>query len=104
MGTFLVCDPTAGEGKRAKAVNPKVADLRGRVIGLRDGASSDAQSATTQFPLFMDRIEELLRERYEVQIARLPGSGAQTGATPEKTRAWEDFKARVDVAVLGLGT
>lgn len=104
MGTVLVCDPTAKEAKRAKAPNPKVADLRGKVIGLRDGGNGGSVGTLSRFPVFMDRIEELLRERYEVEIVRVLGSGAQTGATPERTRAWEDFKARVDVAVLGLGT
>ncbi len=99
MPKIVLYDPTEKEPTQAIKVNPKLQDLRGKVVGFQIGWSS--------FEKFTDKVEELLREKYEVKdIVRVParsGSG-QSGRVGEEKRKWESFKADVDCAVLGLAT
>ncbi len=98
MVDVLLYDPTADAPTQARPPNPKLPDLRGKVIGFQIGWS--------RFEMFMDRIEQLLREKSEVKdVIRVPArsAAAHGGRQGEEARNWETFKSRVDCAVLGLG-
>jgi ABC-type amino acid transport substrate-binding protein len=99
MGTITLFDPTAPNPAQMSELNRNVEDLRGKTIGFQIGWSS--------FEVFMDRIEELLRERYEIaNIIRVPSrsGSAQSGRVGEEARNWEHFLANVDTTILGLAT
>lgn len=94
MALIEVLDPTEEGPKEARTLAPRLEDLNGRTAGFR--------MQWTRFDVFMDRFEELFRERFAPrEVLRLTGMHSSYFAG-EKAKESDAFSSQVDWAIVGL--
>jgi hypothetical protein len=90
---IVVLDPSAPPRVLSRAMALRPADIRGKKLGFLWNSKPNGD-------LLFGRLEELLREKYEINNAvyrRKPTSSA-----PATAPVIEDLAASVDVAIVGL--
>lgn len=97
MGKIRLLQPVAPEPRAASKVSPRLTgDLRGKRLGFR--------LYWPRFALFMEKAEQVLRERYGIgPVNRIEGLVTQNitvyGKQKEEWAAWQQNS---DAAILGL--
>ena len=92
-----VFNPTGRVVTLEAGTAPRISELNGKVIGFMNNSK-------TNFDLYLERTEELLRQRFEfadILHAKKAGSGA--GATSFPKAQIDEFVAKCDVVVNGIG-
>ena len=94
MPLIEVMDPTEEGPKGARALAPRLEDLTGKTVGFR--------MQWTRFDVFMDRFEELFRERFEPRdVRRLTGMHSSY-FSGERAKESDSFTSQIDWAIVGL--
>ncbi|MBI4308692.1 MAG: hypothetical protein HY684_07800 [Chloroflexi bacterium] len=96
MPRIRLLQPVAPEPQSASKLSPRLNDLRGKRLGFR--------VAWPRFAVFMDKVEKVLHERYEIgRVNRIEGLVTQNislyGKQKEEWAAWQKGS---DAAILGL--
>lgn len=100
-----ILDPAGEVPKLQNRLAPLVQNVRGTSVGFR--------IQWTSFDIFMDRIKELLEERYGVRQVNFLFTGSDGTFSGKRTirgrsdasswqKAFDDFGAKSDWAILGL--
>lgn len=92
--TIIVLDPTAPPRQLRHDMAVRPSDIRGKRIGFLWNSKPNGD-------VLFERIEKLLREKYEISDAmyrRKPTSSA-----PATEQVLEELAGSVDIAVVGLG-
>ena len=93
-GQITVLNPTAPPRQLRTEMAVRPADLRGKAVGFLWNSKPNGD-------ILFQRLEQLLREKYEIPEAlyrRKP-----TASIPAEERVIEELAATVEVAVVGLG-
>ncbi len=94
MSLIEVLDPTEEGPKGARLLAPRLEDVNGKTVGFR--------MQWTRFDVFMDRFEELFRERFAPkEVLRLTGMHSSY-FTGTRARESDEFTSQLDWAVVGL--
>jgi hypothetical protein len=88
-------DPMGFAEQAAKPLAPRLANLEGKTIGLLDIGFPNGN-------LFLDRVEELLKERYGV--AEVIRRAKPSPARPAKKEVREDIVSRCDAVIEALSS
>lgn len=96
--TAIVLDPTALGPAERLVLPPRVADSRGRVLGIR------IDRAWPSFHRVANRFAALARQRLGVRDVVLFDPAARVGTTEEERRKIAGFVRDIDMAIVGLGT
>ena len=92
--TILVLDPTAKANIPEREMAPRVDSLEGKVVGFLHNFKPNAD-------LVLERIEELLCERFRVkEVMRRRKTNAASGAPPEVI---EELADQCDLVINGVG-
>jgi hypothetical protein len=95
---IAVLDPTARGPEERLALPPRLASLRGKVLGVR------ADRTWASFIRFGQRFAALARERLGVADVVFFDPGIRIGTTEEERHKVAGFVRAVDAAIVGLGT
>ena len=93
-GKIVVLDPTAQPRELRHTMAPRRPDIRGLSVGFLWNSKPNGD-------ILFARLEELLREKYEVTAAtyrRKP-----TSSVPATGEVLDELATSVDVAIVGLG-
>ncbi len=93
--TEEILDPMGFSRQATKSLAPRLTDLQGKTIGLLD----------IRFPngnLFLDRVEELLKERYGV--AEVIRRAKPSPARPAKKEVREELVSHCDAIIEALSS
>ena len=93
-GRITVLNPTAPPRQFRAEMAQRPPDLRGKTVGFLWNSKPNGD-------VLFQRLEQLLREKYEIPTAlyrRKP-----TASIPAEPQVIEEFAAKVEVAVVGLG-
>ena len=96
--TIEVLDPTAAGTQQLQDPVPKLATLRGTVLGIR------ADRTWTSFQRYADFLEEVAGPRWGVTRVVRFDPGVRVGTSEEERRKVAGFVREVDAAIVGLGT
>jgi hypothetical protein len=98
MAEIRVLSPIAPGPSENRALAPAVSDLAGKRLGIRH------DKAWRSFEIFSDELERLAYERLRVaEVVRFDPE-TRIGSPEAETARAREFAARVDAAVVGLGT
>ena len=98
MATIDILSPAAVGPTAVQPVTPRLASLRGRVLGIR------VDRAWTSFQRFADELARLARERLDVRDVVLFDPDTRVGTPEAESGKVAEFARGVDAAVVGLGT
>ena len=98
MATIDILSPVALGPSDSKPLTPRLATLRGKVLGIR------VDRAWQSFHRFADETRALARERLGVADVVLFDPETRIGAPEAESGKVVEFARRVDAAVVGLGT
>ncbi len=89
-----ILDPTEEGPKGARVLAPRINDPNGKTVGFR--------MQWPRFDVFMDRFEELFRERFAPQdVLRLTAKHSSFFSA-ERAKESDVFTSQVDWAIVGL--
>ena len=105
LRTIQILDPSGEAPNVQNRLAPLVQSVKGTSVGFR--------VQWTSFDVFMDRIKELLEERYGVKQVNYLFTGSDGTASgkrtirgrsdaPSWTKVFDDFAGKSDWAILGL--
>src|SRR2546428_7740485 len=97
MRTIDILSPVALGPAQAKPLAPRLATLRGKVLGIR------VDRAWRSFHHYADEVARLARERLGVADVVLFDPDTRIGTPEAESGKVVDFARRVDAAVVGLG-
>src|SRR4051812_4020418 len=101
-------NPTAQTAQSPGANSPPCATLQGTVIGLVGAIRRPFGSDGPNFPLFLQRVEEVMQSRHGttdfVRMHMRQSSAHSTGRLGEEAAVWKSLKERSGAAILGIGT
>ncbi len=90
----MVLDPSGFVEQETLSLAPRIGDLKGKTVGLLDDGLPHADA-------LLDRIGELLQERYGVgKVVKIRKPNL---SLPSPAAMLEKLKAEVDFAVVGVG-
>ena len=98
MGTIQILSPVALGPSETKPLAPRLASLRGKVLGIR------VDRAWQSFHRFADEIARLARAELDVREVVVFDPEARIGTPEVESGKVAEFARRVDAAVVGLGT
>ena len=98
MHRINVLSPVALGPSETKPLAPKIATLRGKVLGIR------VDRAWQSFHRFADELAHIARRQLGVAEVVLFDPEARIGSPEAENAKVVDFAHRVDAAVVGLGT
>jgi hypothetical protein len=98
MSTIAILSPAALGPTEVKPLAPRLATLRGRVLGIR------VDKAWQSFHRFADEIANLARSECGVKEVVLFDPESRIGSPEAESQKVQEFAQRVEVAVVGLGT
>ena len=98
MPTINVLSPVALGPSETKPLAPKIATLRGKVLGIR------VDRAWQSFHRFADELARIARQQLGVADVVLFDPETRIGSPEAESAKVVDFAHRVDAAVVGLGT
>jgi hypothetical protein len=98
MRTINVLSPVALGPSETRPLAPKIASLRGKVLGIR------VDRAWQSFHRFADELTLIARRQLGVADVVLFDPEARIGSPEAESAKVVDFAHRVDAAVVGLGT
>ena len=91
--TLIVLDPTAPPREMRETMAPRLPDLRGRAVGFLWNSKPNGD-------ILFARLEELLREKYEIRSAVYRSKPtASAGATEQ---VLEELSAASEAVIVGL--
>ena len=90
-----ILDPMGFGRQATKSLAPRLTDLRGKTVGLLDIGFPNGN-------LFLDRLEELLKERYGV--AEVIRRAKPSPARPAKQEVREELVSRCDAVIEALSS
>jgi hypothetical protein len=97
MGTIGILSPVSLGPTDAKPLAPRLAGLRGKVLGIR------VDRAWRSFHQYADEVGRLARERLGVRDVIVFDPETRIGTPEAESGKVVDFARRVDAAVVGLG-
>ncbi len=92
-GTIFVLDPTAPPRQVQHEMAPRPDDIRGRSVGFLWNGKPNGDT-------LFDRLEELLREKYEIKCA--VHRRKATASIPAPQRVIDELVESADAVVVGL--
>lgn len=98
MAEIRVLSPVAMGPSESRELAQPVSGLRGKRLGIRH------DRAWQSFEIFTDELEKLALERLGVAEVIRFDPETRIGSPEAETARAREFAARVDVAVVGLGT
>ena len=98
MGTIDILSPIALGPTDVHPVSPRLASLRGTVLGVR------VDRAWPSWSVAADELANLARSEAGVRDVVLFDPGSRIGRPEEESHKVADFARTVDAAVVGLGT
>jgi len=98
MSTIDILSPVSLGPSDAKPLTPRLATLRGKVLGIR------VDRAWRSFQQYADELARLARERLGVRDVVIFDPDTRIGTPEEESGKVVAFARRVHAAVVGLGT
>jgi hypothetical protein len=98
LRTIVVLDPTVPGPQHLSPLAPPLADLRGKMLGIR------VDRAWQSFGKFADVVRREAVRRWGVRDVLIRDLGVRIGTTDEERRKVAGFVRDVDAAIVGLGT
>jgi len=93
-----ILSPVSLGPSESKPLNPRLATLRGRRLGIR------RDHAWRSFEIFADEVGKLARERLGVAEVLMFDPESRIGTAEKESAKVVEFAQKVDAAIVGLGT